>query len=477
MTNSKLQFQDPGEGIHEAEILEVLVAEGDAVEEGQQVLVVETDKAAFEVHAPRSGVVGKVQVHPGDTVQVGDTLMTFEDGAHGDDTADGSESEPPKPAPERKGSEARPEKQEDHEASDESFDTAPPDARQREPEPEPSEGEDPGRRDKGKAEARASVDEGLARGAGSGRPPVPATPATRRLARELGVDLNDVVPSGEKGRVLDEDVRAFADKATEPRKAKPGQEGRGTAQEQRLPDFSSQGRVERQPLRSIRKTTAERMARAWAEVPHVTHHDLVDISELERWRQRLAPKVEAEGGKLTLTILVMKALCSVLREYPRFNASLDTERGELIIKHYYHLGVAVDTERGLLVPVVRDAAAKSLSVLSKELVELADRARQGKSKREELAGSSFTITNIGSLGGTGFTPMINYPEVAILGLARATLQPVVVGEFDSHDIATRLMLPISLAFDHRVIDGAEAARFVARLKQRLADVEEYMLSI
>src|SRR5690606_15495040 len=186
MTNSKLQFQDPGEGIHEAEILEVLVAEGDAVEEGQQVLVVETDKAAFEVHAPRSGVVGKVQVHPGDTVQVGDTLMTFEDGAHEDDTADGSESEPPKPAPERKGSEARPEKQEDHEASDESFDTAPPDARQREPEPEPSEGEDPGRRDKGKAEARASVDEGLARGAGSGRPPVPATPATRRLARELG---------------------------------------------------------------------------------------------------------------------------------------------------------------------------------------------------------------------------------------------------------------------------------------------------
>jgi pyruvate dehydrogenase E2 component (dihydrolipoamide acetyltransferase) len=283
-----------------------------------------------------------------------------------------------------------------------------------------------------------------------------------------------VTPTGEEGRVLDADVQTFADeRGVDETPATKGKAERNPASQSF--DFSQFGPTERQPLRSVRRKTAERMARAWSKIPHVTHHDELDITELETWRKRVASKVEAAGGKLSLTVLVMKALAANLHEFPRFNASLDAEQEELIFKHYVNIGVAVDTERGLLVPVVRDVAAKSLKELSKEVLELSERTRKGESARRDLTGSSFTITNVGPLGGTGFTPIINYPEVAILGLARATLQSVHVGDLDDHQTSTRLLLPVSLAFDHRVIDGAEAARFVRRLGERLADLEDFVL--
>lgn len=456
MNDQAIQFQDPGEGIHEAEVIEVLVSEGDEVHEGQDVLVVETDKAAFEVQAPHDGAVQSIEVKPGDTIHVGDTLLTFRGG--------GSPSK------------ERPESRESGDDEEESMANA--------KRGQPTQAQPDSRdRDVTEREARSSApaaektpDEGLAGAAGSGRPPVPATPATRRLARELGVDLTKVTPSGEEGRVLDRDVRAYQARQRRPKSGERESTERGQSSVGR--DDLLEGRLmERQPLRSVRRKTAERMTRAWAEIPHVTHHDLIDITKLERWRAALAPKVERDNGKLTLTVLVMKALCANLQEFPRFNASLDVEREELVLKHFYDIGMAVDTDRGLLVPVVRDAASKHLSRLAQEVTELAERARAGELGRDELRGSTFTLTNVGPLGGTGFTPIINQPNVAILGLARAAPIPTVLGELDDAEVSIRLMLPVSLAFDHRVIDGAEAARFVTRLRERLSDVEEFTLSL
>lgn len=508
--NNKFQFQDPGEGIHEAEVREVLVSAGDKVQEGQDLLVVETDKAAFEVSSPRSGEVESVVVSAGDTIQAGDTLLTFGDAGDGEESRAGRTGGTPAQASGTKDSAARSAGGTDEQTSAGASSDS--DEQRASVEREGDEADEGERAEETRARARArdegdererdeatgaSVDEGLAKTAAAGKPPVPATPATRRLARELGVELAEVEPSGEAGRVLDEDVRGHAQTAgsgERPERRRGKDADRAVAEESRegagkaatmasssrpQPDFSDEGPVERQRLRSVRKKTAERVARAWSEIPHVTHHDLIDITELEQLRKSLAPRVAERGGKLTLTVLVLKALCANLREYPRFNATLDVEQGDVIIKRYYNIGLAVDTQLGLLVPKLKDAASKDLMTLACELTELANRTREGKAKRDELTGGTFTITNVGSLGGTGFTPIINYPEVAILGLARAYLRATVVEHDQGREpqVAARLMLPVSLAFDHRVIDGAEAARFVTRLAERLSNVEEFTLSV
>jgi pyruvate dehydrogenase E2 component (dihydrolipoamide acetyltransferase) len=300
------------------------------------------------------------------------------------------------------------------------------------------------------------------------------------VARELGVDLAEVEGSGADGRVLLEDVRAAAERGREgapPERAK-HREARREREAPALPDFSRWGEVERKPLRSVRRTTARRMARSWEQIPHVTHNDLADVTELEAFRRRHAEEIERRGGgKLTLTVLVMKAVVAALSDHPRFNASLDPEKEELIYKRYYHLGVALDSERGLLVPTIRDVDRKSLGELARELSELAERARAGKVSREDMAGSTFTISNVGPMGGTHFTPIINYPEVAILGLARARLQNVVRGTLEDPEVVTRFLLPLSLGFDHRVNDGADAARFLNRVIEVLSDVESFALAV
>jgi len=471
-----LQFQDPGEGIHEAEVVDVLVSVGDTVDEGQNVLVVETDKADFEVHAPFGGTVQEIHVSEGDVIRVGDTLATLGDGASDAsdaDEGDASDADEGDASDADEGDGAPAEEASGADGSEES------DEAQERPR-KPRDAKDDGSR-KRRGDGAPDWDEG----------PIPAAPATRRVARELGVELGEVAPSGEGGRVLTEDVRAHAaggaDRETAERKGREAESadsegGKALTREEApaaepLPDFERFGPVERRPLRSVRRTIARRMARSWREIPHVTHNDLADVTELEAFRRRHAASVAERGGKLTLTVFVMKALAGVLSEHPRFNASLDTEAEELVLKRHCHLGVAFDTERGLLVPVVRDVDRKSLTDLAVELRELGERTRAGELSREDMQGGTFTLSNVGPLGGTYFTPIINHPEVAILGLGRATLQPVVRGTLDAPQIEPRLQLPLSLGFDHRVNDGADAARLTNDLVRVLGDLEAFALSI
>jgi pyruvate dehydrogenase E2 component (dihydrolipoamide acetyltransferase) len=282
-----------------------------------------------------------------------------------------------------------------------------------------------------------------------------AGPATRHLARELGVDLENVAGSGRSGRITPEDVKAYVRQLASTPAPPTVAAAAGTVAAPNLPDFSKFGPVEAQPLPRVRKLTAQQMSLAWNLIPHVTQHDLADVTDLEAFR-----KAQKSGPKLTVTAFALKASAIALKEFPTFNASLDLAAGQLILKGYYHVGVAVDTEGGLLVPVVRDVDKKSVAELAQELSDVAERARKGKA---DMQGGTFTITNLGGIGGTGFTPIVNWPEVAILGLSRSRLEPVV----RDGQVVPRLMLPLSLSYDHRVIDGAAAARFTRRLAEML----------
>jgi pyruvate dehydrogenase E2 component (dihydrolipoamide acetyltransferase) len=430
----EFKLPDLGEGLPDAEIVQVLVAEGEVVREDQPVLLVETEKAQVELPSPFGGRVARIHVRAGQRAKVGTVLLSFDE--EGAKAARASAPPPREAARGRPAAPAAP---------------APP-------------------------------------GAPAGAPPA-ATPATRRLARELGVDLTTVRGSGPAGRIVDDDVRAAggrrpearpragvaaprpaaATPATvppaEPAEARPLATPAGTPP---LPRFEQWGPVEREALRGVRRRSAEHLALAWSLVPHVTQHDEADITDLEAMRRRLAADW---GDALTLTVFLVKAVSLALAAHPRFNASLDPERGELVKKRYYHIGVATDTEHGLIVPVVRDADQKRLRELAEAMQELVGRTRAGKATIEDLRGGTFTVTNTGALGGTGATPIINYPEVAILGVGRARLRPVVRPE----GIVPRLLLPLSLAFDHRVLDGMEAARFSTDLVRLLEAPERLLL--
>jgi pyruvate dehydrogenase E2 component (dihydrolipoamide acetyltransferase) len=440
------KLPDLGEGIHEAEIVEVLVSVGDTLEEGDNILVVETDKAAVEIPSPYTGEVLGIEVEKGQLVHVGDLIMSF---SGGDAEPAAGEDAPEEQAP----AEQAPEKEE-----------TPAEEPQKTPTP-----------------------------AGGGDRPVPASPSTRRLARELGVDLRQVPATGDAGRVTSDDVRAFAEgeveapAAEEKEAEKPAERPTMVSAEElpdvipsgrvpSLPDFEQWGEVERVPLRSIRRATAKQMALSWSQIPHVNHQDIADITALEEFRQKYKDTIEERGGKLTPTVFAMKAVVAALKEHPRFNASLDPVSQEIILKKYYHIGFAADTERGLLVPVIRDVDRKSITQLSIELNELAQRTRDGEAALDELQGGTFTITNIGILGGTAFSPIINFPEIAILGMARARWEEVVVrkesGRFDTE---YRYRLPLILAIDHRVVDGADAARFMNTVKEALETPDNMLL--
>ncbi|MFP4345866.1 MAG: dihydrolipoamide acetyltransferase family protein [Anaerolineales bacterium] len=463
----EFKLPDLGEGIHEGEVLDVKVSKGDQVEEDQTILEVETDKAAVEIPSPYSDIVTDIRVEPGDVVHVGDVLMTF--GGTGDNV------------PQEKAEEPEPEEAE---------------------EPEPEEAEEPEGAER-PAKAPPKEREERERGEPKREGVVPAAPSTRRIARELGVDLHDVPPSGPGGRVTTKDVRAYAE-GERPEKA-PEREERAPEREERerkpllmgvstweeppsLPTFEKFGDVERVPLRSVRRATARQMALAWSQIPHVSTEDLVDITELERLRRRYKDEVDEQGGSLTLTVFALKALTNALKQHPKFNASLDVAKEEIVIKKYYNIGVAVDSERGLIVPVIRDVDRKSILELSQELAELVERTRKGEAGLEDMQGGTLTITNIGPLGGTSFAPIINFPEVAILGLAQANIQPVArrreLGPGESYDSLTegydfvpRLMLPLILSFDHRVNDGAEAQRFMNALIEQFENPEKLLLGL
>ena len=419
----------------EAEIVAVLVHEGDVIREDAPLLEVETDKAQVEIPSPMGGRVEKIHVEPGQTVKVGAPLVTFADGA-AEPAAATSPGRSMTVAPAAAAPTRAP--------------AAPPPA----------------------AAAPAARAEG----------PAAATPATRRLARELSVDLKAVRGTGPGGRVLDEDVRAAASgprgaatpATTAARAATPAGPARPLAavgaEAPPLPRFEQWGPVERAPLSHLRRTIAERMTLSATLIPHVTHFDRADITDLDAIITRNLEAARARGVTLTLTSFLLKAAALALLRHPTFNASLDPGAGEMVLKRYYNLGVAVATERGLIVPVLREIDRKPVLEIARELAALAQRVRDGKATLDDLRGGTFTITNIGALGGTAAIPIINYPEVAILAVARARQEAVV----RQGQIVPRLMLPLTLTFDHRIADGADGARFASEIVQLLEAPERLL---
>ena len=424
----EFKLPELGEGIESGDVVSVLVGEGDVVAEDQGVLELETDKATVEVPCDVGGKVTRVHVAEGDTVKVGQLILTLEEGG---EEQEGKE--------EKEGKEGRL-----------------PDGEEREEEPEKDEAEEE-TKPPGKG---AVVVEGRERTRGEAAPAkaVPASPAVRRFAREIGIDIGRVAGTGPNGRISIDDVKAHSRQVRQ-------ESGQGTRPAAELPDFSRFGEIERESFSNVRRATARHLAKAWAHVVHVTNHDRADVTRLEELRQRYAPNVEAAGGKLTVTAIAVKLAAEALKVFPKFNAGIDVENQEIVYKHYFHIGVAVDTDRGLLVPVIRNVDRKNLIDLSLELKDLAERARKGKIGPDDLQGGCFTITNLGGIGGTGFTPIVNFPEVAILGLSRTSVEPVYLdGRFEP-----RKILPLSLSYDHRLVDGADAARFLRWMAQALED--------
>jgi pyruvate dehydrogenase E2 component (dihydrolipoamide acetyltransferase) len=452
---------DLGENIEEADVLRVLVSEGETVELDQAVIEIETEKATLEVPSPAAGTIGKIHVKEGETIKPGQVILVIEE-------AEGGKVEKPSPtvtsAEPPSAGEMSPEQVQ--QAPSEARDEPPPEperAPREEPPPKPPV-ERPAataERERPAATAerdRPAADEERERPGETGdgteeRMPVAAAPSVRRFAREVGVDLTAVEGSGSGGRVLLDDVkRASRDRSN-------GAGGGLRLTVTPLPDFSPYGEVDREPMSRVRRSTAENLAQSWATIPHVTIFEKVDVTQLEAFRQRYRKRVEAAGGKLTLMAILLKIVAAGLREHPKLNASIDLARREVVFKRYYHLGVATDTDRGLLVPVVRDVDTKSITAIAVELGQLAEKARAAKLTPQEMQGASFTISNLGGMGTGLFTPIINPPEVAILGVGKAVSEPMVV----DGAVVPRLQLPLSLSFDHRLVDGADGAEFVAWL--------------
>jgi len=501
---TEFKIPELGENVTSGDVVRVLVKAGDTIAKDQPVIELETDKATIEVPSSVAGTVQDVKVTPGDKVSVGQVVLTLGDGAE-QETRDAGGGVSSAPAQRRSGSKAAGKAQKSR-AEEKGRSAEAPKAR---PQPagaaedgglsqsavpereddrsEAPEDQDQERHDRGQAEDAAETDVDGAedaaaaaprqrprgevvdinRGARStpapaqaeaAGPPPPAAPSVRRLARELGVDIRQVSGSGPNGRISLEDVQGYVRGAL----AGGGAAGQPAAAAQPLPDFTRWGAVERKPFSNIRRKTSEHLGHAWRAIPHVTQHDRADITAVEGLRKRYAPQAERAGGKLTMTAIALKVVAGALERHPQFNSSIDPARGEIIYKKAIHVGVAADTSRGLLVPVVRDVDRKGIFDLSRELAQLSEKARAGKLSLDEMQGGSFTISNLGGIGGTSFTPIVNWPEVAILGISRATWEPVwrPASVEDEGTFEPRLMLPLSLSYDHRVIDGADAARFL-----------------
>jgi pyruvate dehydrogenase E2 component (dihydrolipoamide acetyltransferase) len=436
----ELRIPELGDNVAVATVVGVLVREGDRVAPGQPLLELETDKAVMEVPAEAGGVVRRVLVQVGEEVRPGQPFLELAE----EEALEVSQVA--QRAPEAEYSAAAfaavgaPEKP--FLSPDLSTPCRETKAQALRPEPAP-EPAPPG--------APQAPSEGRL---------VPAAPSVRRLARELGVDIREVRGTGLAGRITEEDVRRAAGLAPAPALEAP-------PPTPRLPDFSRWGPVRREPMSGVRKATMRAMAQAWAQVPMVTHFDEADITELEALRKGYAKKAEEKGFRLTLTAFLLKALAHTLKAFPKFNASIDPERQEVIYKDYVHIGVAVDTPHGLLVPVIRDVDKKGILALARELQEVSERARARKLSPEEMQGATFSLSNLGGIGGTGFTPIVNWPEVAILGVSRSQMKPVWDPEKEA--FLPRLYMPYSLTYDHRLIDGAEAARFCRHLAGLLED--------
>lgn len=413
------------------EVIEILVAPGDSINVEDPIVSLESDKAAMEIPSPFAGTVKEVKVKLGDNVSEGDLLITVEasDAAPAEAVAEKAPAEATAAEPAKTEAAAAP--------------AAKPPAS---PRPSPTA-------------SIAINEEGFSR--------AHASPSVRKFARELGADLSQMSGSGAKGRILKEDVKAWVKQTL----AK-GAQGGGLGVEP-MPeiDYSQFGDIDIQPLTRINKLTGKFLHRNWVTVPHVTQFDEADITELEKFRKQLNKENEKEGIRITVLVFLMKALVSALKEFPRFNSSLDHSGENLVLKHYINIGVAMDTADGLVVPVIRDCDRKTLIELAVELIETSKRARDKKLSPSDMSGGCITISSLGGIGGTAFTPIVNAPEVAILGVSRSSIKPVHNGE----DFVPRLMLPLSLSYDHRVIDGADGARFTSYLSKVLSDTRRLLL--
>jgi pyruvate dehydrogenase E2 component (dihydrolipoamide acetyltransferase) len=416
-------------------IIEILVKEGDAINAEDPLLTLESDKATMEVPAPSPGTVEKILVKVGDKVSEGTPILTFKGG-------EGAMTQPPSLV------------------------------NQQEPPPQPQPvavaNATPAQADQ--AATSAGRGTGAKTGAAADFGNVHASPSVRRVARELGVDLTRMKGSGEKGRITKDDVLSFL-KGPSAAPAVAAPSGGSGIPEIPAVDFSKFGPVETRPLPRIKKLSGPHLHRAWLNVPHVTHTDESDITEIDAYRKELDTAAKDKGYRVTLLAFLMKAAVSALREFPEFNASLSPEKDSLIYKKYYHIGIAADTPEGLVVPVIRDVDRKGIHELSKELGSASKRAREGKLSSADMQGACFTISSLGGIGGTSFTPIVNAPEVAILGVVRSKMAPV----WNGTEFVPRLMLPVSLSYDHRVIDGALAARFSRHLCHALEDVRRLVL--
>jgi len=447
---TEFRLPELGENIDQGDLVRLLISPGSKVSEGQPVMELETDKAVIEVPSSVTGTVREIKVKEGAKIKVGQVIFTLEGGA-------AAPAEKPRHAPVEHISEQ-------HEARL-SLQAA--------------------IQAEGKTEAQVflpdqpqtqapkafAMPEQLDKVAGAEhRAPAPAAPHVRRLARELGVDIYEVKGSGPGGRISEDDVKAHAKSLLSSATAAQGAQ-RGHFAQPALPDFAKFGKVERVSMRGVRRKTAQHLWEAWTTIPHVTQQDKADITELEHLRARFAPKAEEAGGKMTVTAIALKVCASALKVFPQFNASIDMAKEEIVYKQYINVGVAVDTDRGLLVPVIRDVDKKNIVELAAELTQISRKAKDKKLTPAEMEGGTFTITNLGGIGGTGFSPIVNYPEVAILGLSRSSMEPIWMnGKFEP-----RQVLPLSLSYDHRLIDGADAARFLRWIAE--AFEQPFLLSV
>ncbi len=418
----EVKLPDLGENIESADVLNVLVKPGDSLEKDQGILEIETDKATIEVPSSVEGTVKEVLVKSGDKAKVGQVILKVES------TAVEKEVKKAEPVKEDK-------------------------VEQKETKTEESSVD--------KESAKGEIEE-FHPGEIDEQPPIrknaaPAAPSVRRIAREIGIDIQKVPGTGPNGRISMDDVKGYAKKLNEERESGGGYSSLGIKAEN-LPDFSKFGEVEVKPMNKIRSVTADHLSYAWNVIPHVTQHDKADITKLEKIRRQFNPKIEKAGGKLTITTILLKVITSALKVFPQFNSSIDLQKKEIIYKKYFNIGIAVDTPNGLIVPVLKNVDKKNLTELSVEMNTLAEKARIRKTSLEELQGACFTITNLGGIGGTSFTPIVNSPEVAILGISRGSIEPVYNNETGNFE--PKLMLPLSLSYDHRIIDGADAARFL-----------------
>jgi pyruvate dehydrogenase E2 component (dihydrolipoamide acetyltransferase) len=442
-TLTKVEVPDIGD-FDDVPVIEILVSVGDSVAVEDPLVTLESDKATMDVPAPLAGVVREISVSLGDRVAQGSVLMSLE-GSDGDSGA----GEPAEQAA----------------AADRAAEPATGPAEAVEAPSQPAESPPPAQPAPAPAPARAN-----------GGGPIYASPSARRLARELGVDLSAVTGSGRKGRITRDDVQNLADgkgAAGDAASTGGGAAGSGVRGLDLLPwptvDFEKYGPVERVERSRIQRISAPNLARNWVMIPHVTHNDEADITELEAWRKQLNEEHARAGVKFTMVAFLVAACVKALQEFPNFNSSLDGD--QLVLKRYYNIGFAADTPGGLLVPVIKDADRKGLKEIATDLTELSGLAREGKLSLDQMRGATFTISSLGGIGGTSFTPIVNAPEVAILGVTRAAMKPV----WNGSEFMPRLMVPLSLSYDHRVIDGAAAARFVAYLVGVLSDLRRALL--